>query len=487
MPDHGTGRVHRFRDHVVAGVNWRPTRFVDEVPNSRVCGLCRMIPKQTVLLPCSHALCQSCHAASFEGGVGHCPLDREPFEEAECFGYQFPTRKANTLKVHCWNEAHGCEYTDTMDRMLEHYEKECTFHSVECLRCGVVVHHSDLQMHYVAGCIAGGSSAIAEYPSSNHTALTLEDVSAALEDLKTMLGDPNHDQLLPVIQSQLNELTEQVRNQEARFSGITRELRTCEHNLKGEITQIAATISPTVSNQLTAPQNPAEEASTSSSLSLRSEKALILRKLEYLAHISHDVLERLRQTFPQRDSSRVIAYCKPWDDEVRHFTSALPTTAAWVEAFGSVSYVLTLEHCQEIIQWRQGRRKLAQITVWHMRDTYFTLAVSTHYYGSTCELIVEIVFNGILEDSKCLPSLWRMKVVDSEGYRSRLLTSISEPCYCRDEDYSYVHFHLEFSIDIRSLKNDGFLRNGKIEFRIELDDDEMNGGVAGEHSDVRHH
>ncbi|XP_049513766.1 uncharacterized protein LOC119431222 isoform X3 [Dermacentor silvarum] len=487
MPDHGTGRVHRFRDHVIAGVNWRPTRFVDEVPNSRVCGLCRMIPKQTVLLPCSHALCQSCHGASLEGGVGHCPLDQEPFEETECNGVNFPARKASSLKVHCWNEAHGCEYTDTMDRMLEHYEKECTFHSVECLRCGVVVHHSDLQMHYVAGCIAGGSSAIAEYPSSNHTALTLEDVSAALEDLKTMLGDPNHDQLLPVIQSQLNELTEQVRNQEARFAVITSQVRASEHNLKGEIAQIAATISSTASDQLTAPQNPVEEASTSSSLSLRSEKALILRKLEHLAHQTHDVLERWRQTFPQRDSSRVIAYCKPWDDEIRHFTSALSTTAARVKEFGRLRYFLTLENCQEIIQWRQGRRKLAQITVWHMRDTYFTLAVWTHYYGrhygshcdSTGDLIVEIVFNGVLEDSKCLPSLWRVNVVDSERRKSRLLTSSREFCFCRDEDYSYEHFHLEFSIGIGSLKNDGFLRIGKIEFWIDLDDDKMNGGVTG--------
>ncbi|XP_049513783.1 E3 ubiquitin-protein ligase PDZRN3 isoform X23 [Dermacentor silvarum] len=259
MPDHGTGRVHRFRDHVVAGVNWRPTRFVDEVPNSRVCGLCRMIPKQTVLLPCSHALCQSCHAASFEGGVGHCPLDREPFEEAECFGYQFPTRKANTLKVYCWNETHGCEYTGTIDRMLEHYENECTFHSVECLRCGERVQHSDLPKHYAAGCTAGVPCAIAEYRRSEHTALTIEDVSAALEDLKAMLGDPNHDQLHPVIQSQLNELTEQVRNQEATFAEITRELRASEQNLKDEMDQIAAMITSTVPHQ----PNPEAQASTS--------------------------------------------------------------------------------------------------------------------------------------------------------------------------------------------------------------------------------
>ncbi|KAH7972909.1 hypothetical protein HPB52_018640 [Rhipicephalus sanguineus] len=53
------GRVHRFHDHAVAGVNWRPTRFVDKVPTSRVCGICRMIPNRILVLPCGHLLCQS--------------------------------------------------------------------------------------------------------------------------------------------------------------------------------------------------------------------------------------------------------------------------------------------------------------------------------------------------------------------------------------------------------------------------------------------
>ncbi|XP_049513773.1 uncharacterized protein LOC119431222 isoform X12 [Dermacentor silvarum] len=483
MPDHGTGRVHRFRDHVVAGVNWRPTRFVDEVPNSRVCGLCRMIPKQTVLLPCSHALCQSCHAASFEGGVGHCPLDREPFEEAECFGYQFPTRKANTLKVHCWNEAHGCEYTGTMDRMLEHYENECTFHSVECLRCGDRVQHRVLPTHYVAGCIPGVRTAITGYPSSEPIALTREDVSAALEDRKPILAHANHDQLLPVIQGRLNDLTEQVRSQEARFVEMTRELGAHKHNLKSEMAQIGATISSTTSHKLTCQQNAAEEASTSSSLSLRTEKALILRKLEHLAHQSHDVLERLRQTSPQPDSSRVIAHCKPLDGDMRHLTSTLSTTPARVKATGSMTYVLTLENCDEIIQWQQGRRKLAQITVWHMRDTYFTLAVWKHSNIFISDLTVEIEFYGMLVNSRCLPPLWRMSVGNMAEKKRDLLR-----CFCKHGEDSLAHFRLGFRIDIDSLKNGGFLREGKMVFRIDLDDEEVVRGVRGipEIPNVRH-
>nr|XP_054923519.1 uncharacterized protein LOC129383192 [Dermacentor andersoni] len=485
MPDPGQGRVHRFRDHVVAGVNWRPTRFVDEVPSSRVCGLCRMIPKLTVLLPCSHALCQSCHAGSLEGGVGRCPLDREAFEESECVGYEFPARKANAVMAYCWNEAHGCEYTGTMDRMLEHFENECTFHAVDCLRCGEGVKHRELATHYVNGCSAGVSAAITE--SSEHTAPTLADVNAALEDVKARLGCLNHDQLLPVIQSQLNELTEQARNQEARLAGITRELGACENNLKGEISQIAATISSTVSRQLTSQQSPLEEASTSRSLSLHSGQDLILRKLERLSH-----LENWRKTSPKPDFGRVIPHCETLYSSVSHLTSALSAPAS-IKGIGSVNYLLTLENCEEIIEWRGGLKQVAEIRVWHMRDTYFTIAVSKHSLTTitnlsrfslnvtpTPALVMHIEFNGTLADSKCWPPFWSVSAVHPRPFHFlRSLTPGVMRCYCNRDDLSLLHFHLQFTTDIASLENGGYLRDGKIAFDIHLSDTDLFGGIRG--------
>nr|XP_050032290.2 uncharacterized protein LOC126528450 [Dermacentor andersoni] len=201
MPNVSQGRVHSFRDHVVAGVNWRPTRFVDEVPNSRVCGLCRMIPRRTVLLPCSHALCQSCHATTLEGGVGRCPLDQVQFEEAEYVAHDFPTPKANTLKVYCWNEDRGCEFVGTMKDLLRHYENECTFHTVECLRCGGGVLHGDLPAHYATGRTGGLPPEVARQSCSESTALTHRDLSRALEDLKLLLSNSYQDELLPAVQS----------------------------------------------------------------------------------------------------------------------------------------------------------------------------------------------------------------------------------------------------------------------------------------------
>nr|XP_050031363.2 uncharacterized protein LOC126527604 isoform X6 [Dermacentor andersoni] len=464
MPDPGQGRVYRFRDHVAAGVNWRPTRFVDEVPSSGVCGLCRMIPKRMVLLPCWHALCQSCHAASLEGGVGQCPLDREPFEEAECVGCEFPTRTANTVKVHCWNEAHGCEYTGTLDRMLSHYENECTFHTVECVRCGEGVQHKDLRTHYVAECSGGVSSAITE--SSEHTAPTLADVNAALEDMKATLECLNHDQLLPVIQSQLNELTEQARNQEARFAEITREVRACEHNLKAEMDQMTATISSTASQQRTSQQNPSEEASTSRSLSLHSGQDLILRKLEGLAH-----LENWRKTSQKPDFGRVIARCETLYGRHSHLTSALSTNAQIKQA-RLVSYVLTLENCEEIIQWQGCNKKFAEITKWHTRDTYLTIAV-WKYGTSASTLSVEIEFNGTLVDSVCWPPFW--SVIRNQ----RSLAPGAKRCDCKRHDPSLLHFHLRFTADIASMDNDGYLRDGKMAFHILLRSKGADGSIGG--------
>ncbi|XP_077495133.1 TNF receptor-associated factor 6-B-like [Amblyomma americanum] len=134
MPDRGMAGRHLLRGHV-GGVNWRPTRFAEVVPPWNVCGLCLVIPKRTVQLPCSHILCECCLGASRLEGVTMCPLDREPFEEDECHRIPIPARKANNLKAHCWNEEHGCEFVGTMEAVLRHYEEECTFQTIECRRC----------------------------------------------------------------------------------------------------------------------------------------------------------------------------------------------------------------------------------------------------------------------------------------------------------------------------------------------------------------
>ncbi|KAL3257231.1 hypothetical protein MRX96_017078 [Rhipicephalus microplus] len=183
MRDHG--RVHRFRDHPITGVNWRPTRFVDEVFRSHLCDLCGMIARKLVLLPCRHGLCQSCHTANSRGVGARCPFDQKPFGEEDCIRYDLPPGKADTMKVHCWNEDHGCHFEGPMEVMLGHYEKECTFHTTECARCGEGVLHRKLLMHYLAECAAAVSPVDTENATSEPKSLTDQDVGAALEEAET--------------------------------------------------------------------------------------------------------------------------------------------------------------------------------------------------------------------------------------------------------------------------------------------------------------
>ncbi|XP_075525306.1 uncharacterized protein LOC142557390 [Dermacentor variabilis] len=489
MPDHGQGRVHRFRDHVLAGVNWRPTRFVDEVPSSRVCGLCRLIPKRTVLLPCSHAMCESCHAASFEGGVGQCPLDAVQFEEAECVLYEFPTRIANSLKVYCWNEDRGCEFVGTVQDLLRHYENECTFHTVECLRCGGGVLHRDLPTHYATGCSDGPPSKVARQSSSESAALTHRDLSRALEDLKPLLSNPYQDELLPAVQRQMNELTEQVRGQEAKLAEIKRQLRAPKPNLKPGTNEYASlTTSSGVSDQLRLQPDSHEG---NAALPLRTEKALVLRKLEHFAHLSLETLEYLRQNASYRGQEPVIASCEPllsFLGASQSLTQVLSTASAFGESIVGMCYVLRLENVNQIFLCKEDDVKFAEVTVWHTRDTYFTVAVwkrsepeereearrgkagrSTRRVPGlvSSEFTLEIEFNGLLSGSQCALRDWCVNV-RRQGHGRSLDGPTEDSCFCERGKAELEHFHFKFAIGWDLLKRGGFVIDGNMTFDIHL-------------------
>nr|XP_054925031.1 uncharacterized protein LOC129380205 [Dermacentor andersoni] len=99
MPDHGRRAFHRVCNSV-SGVNWRPTRFVDELVVDRyACGVCHVIPSTTVVLLCGHALCEQCQRGSvIQDGGSVCPLDGEPFCEDSCQKLQLPEKKKQNLK-----------------------------------------------------------------------------------------------------------------------------------------------------------------------------------------------------------------------------------------------------------------------------------------------------------------------------------------------------------------------------------------------------
>ncbi|XP_037530118.1 uncharacterized protein LOC119407288 [Rhipicephalus sanguineus] len=437
-------RVHRFRDHPTAGVNWRPTRFVDEVPSSYVCNFCLMVPKRILLLPCGHTLCKSCHAANSRGCHGRCPLDQEPFGEAECGSYDFPTRIANALKVCCWNEAHGCEFQGAIEDMLEHYENECTFHSVECLRCGEGVLHRELATHYAVGCSTGVSSTRTKNTSSESGALTLQDIRNALKEAKRLLRGSDHDQVLPSIQSHLNELTEQVRNLESRLAENTREVRSSVNAGTAQHTAIA---SSAVFQEPTSRQRPANEASTPTSTLSCSQQMLRNQKPEDLFDLSPLVRELMQKTSEQDYPQHAIEYVwsPPGQRCYLKLTTPLSTTRSWRQLLGTVTYVLVLSRPDFLRS--DVRKPFCRITVLHTRDSYFTVEVRKNHIPvlRDTRVNVEIVFFGVVFGSCSAPS-FNVSGYHGEEVKPFTFCPRVSPCSCADIGHSRVHFHATFHI-----------------------------------------
>ncbi|KAL3249091.1 hypothetical protein MRX96_056194 [Rhipicephalus microplus] len=425
-------RVHRFRDHAVAGVNWRPTRFVDEVPSSHVCDFCRMIPTRTVLLPCSHALCQSCHAASSEACGGRCPMDQEQFKKRDCISFDLPTENAIEFKVHCWNEANGCEFEGALEIMLRHYENECTFHTVECLRCGEDVLHRELQTHYVAGCRAAVSATVTENTSPECRTLTLRDVTAALEELKSMLRDANCEQLLLSLQSQMNELVEQMRNQASKTAVIPQDVAAPAMSAMAQIGEMSTSTSLQEGNFR---QDPNEEANTPSTSCSRSKKRSEHPEAKALVDLPQDVLRALQKTSSQDYPQHAVTHISTGVECSLELTGSLSTTATWRKVVGTVDYVLTLTKFR--IDEKLDADCFADITVLHTRDAYFTVWVYSRFVW--CEMFVIVTFHGMIGDSACLPPIFEVQPYDLRTGQVAAMSRYEAECDCEHDTRLWTH------------------------------------------------
>ncbi|XP_077495607.1 uncharacterized protein LOC144106641 isoform X1 [Amblyomma americanum] len=476
MPDPGeVAAVHRLRGHL-GGVNWRPTRFAEGVPLAHVCGLCRAIPKGTVLLPCAHFLCETCLGASRQDDVAVCPLDLEPYEEEECQRIHLPARKASRLRAHCWNEAHGCQFVGTMEAVLRHFEEDCVFHAVECPRCGEAFLHKDLPTHYMAGCTANTPSPSTELPSGQDSVLTIRDVNTALADLKELLSDPHHEQLLAV-QSQINELVEHSRNQTTQLKDtVAHGLVECERRLKDQVAQISDSLSSTVRQELLAvtfPQQAAtaqiqdnlpEAAAGSETIPWSTEKKLILRKLEVLASASFRAAEQLRHSV-QPHPPRPVLCCERilhlWNMDMERIFSKLP-----MQFLPGPTYRLTLRDADalfETIEKTDGVI-IGEVTNWYRRDTFITVVFFvTEGSGlpNRPRLKAEVRCHGLLQTSRLLRPVEMVLLNECSSKNSPMW---NDPVHDSDEQCVQRRFWLELGL----LKEIGFLQNGAAKFSLLL-------------------
>uniref|UniRef100_A0A224Z3C6 TNF receptor-associated factor 6 n=1 Tax=Rhipicephalus zambeziensis TaxID=60191 RepID=A0A224Z3C6_9ACAR len=310
MPDHARQALHQLCDSV-SGANWRPTRFEDELTLIRyACCVCHVIPSTTVVLPCSHALCEQCvTGCAAETGGNVCPLDAEPFCEDECQKWTLPAKKKQNMKARCWNEADGCEFVGTVESLLLHYDKECAFHALQCPHCNGRILRTNIAAHYVAGCSlntsgASGAKAYREGSSSasceptatqdqlsalqrqmnevlaicrtldsarsqsidcadsgfessciseiksmeaNICSMVTHQLNAGLEELKTVITGSCSDHLLTV-QSQVNELVEQFRAHNSQLQEIVPVIRDSGCELREHVNTVEAKLSSTITD-----------------------------------------------------------------------------------------------------------------------------------------------------------------------------------------------------------------------------------------------
>ncbi|KAH7987023.1 hypothetical protein HPB51_026575 [Rhipicephalus microplus] len=156
-----------------------------------------------------------------------------------------------------------------MEVMLRHYEHECTFHTVECFRCDEQVLHSELPAHYSAGCSAAVSLACPKNTSSDSQVFTIQDVMGVLVEMKTLLRGANQEPLLPAMHSQVNELTERIRNLESRSAAIPQAIAA---TATSDFTQVAAPSPSASQKKKTSRQTATEEAGASSTSGPAREK-----------------------------------------------------------------------------------------------------------------------------------------------------------------------------------------------------------------------
>ncbi|XP_075525146.1 uncharacterized protein LOC142557301 [Dermacentor variabilis] len=246
MPDPAASAVLTLSGHNVVGANWRPIHFTKEVPQSRVCSLCRTVPSRTVQLPCSHFLCDSCNDARDQDGRCMCPLDLEPFDEGECLWNDFPASRASSLKAHCWNECNGCEFVGTIEAVLLHYERECDLHALQCPRCERRVKRTELASHYVAGCSRGDPCSRPAQNCERGDSLAVRDLSETMDAMTSIPKGPCHQQL-SLVRRRMDELVQLFRNCEAvRLSEIGDVVVSSEENLVHKMEEFKSSICCTV-------------------------------------------------------------------------------------------------------------------------------------------------------------------------------------------------------------------------------------------------
>lgn len=195
---------------------------------------------------------------------------------------------------------------------------------MSCPRCNDRVLQQDLPGYYRAGCQGAIGSATENAPLRQGLALSVEDIHSCLEELKAIIRDPYQDRL-PGLQSQMNEILEQARDQGAKMKAIAREFSECENRIRTHVTQDIHKLSTTFSQELKSHQyvlcarlkqnaERDERRSSDGEMPWWLEKRHILRKLELMVSESQSFMHLLRHSVDKSLDRSVLEYKTTFSD-----------------------------------------------------------------------------------------------------------------------------------------------------------------------------
>ncbi|KAL3247319.1 hypothetical protein MRX96_057113 [Rhipicephalus microplus] len=141
--------VFGFSEHL----DWSTLDFVQPIDDIRVCSACRVVARKTAFLACRHVLCEPCYEQWKSRGSPVCFLDGDLCPENEVHWMEFPVEKMQKNQVSCWNRKNGCEIITDVSSIVEHFHRDCAYHSTCCHKCTSTVLRKDIVAHLESQCV----------------------------------------------------------------------------------------------------------------------------------------------------------------------------------------------------------------------------------------------------------------------------------------------------------------------------------------------
>ncbi|KAK8783421.1 hypothetical protein V5799_010213 [Amblyomma americanum] len=386
-----------------------------------------------------HALCDTCKAGSYQNDAGSvCPLDHERFQEEECGKVLLNVEKIHSFKAYCWNQSQGCPFSGTLPEVLRHYEDECSFHTVLCPRCGESVLHANLVAHYSLGCPVNVTAVpLDEEARLDDAVFGVRDVSAALEEFKALLREPYREQL-PALQSHMNHLSEQVANQHALLRRIDEMLL----------------------------ETSADEETWDrrSRMPWHLEQRHILRRLDVLASESVAGLQDLRRAFVPTVGDPIIWFDystrKDWTGSSSG--AGLHWRACKHDGRERAVYNFVGKKMKAISNRSLGKRiVVAEVTQWHCKDLYFTMALITDTEKD--RLKISFRLGGTLGSAEARSQVSSVCIEDES--KRRVVLSLTTAAELSHDD---LEWHYTFWTGLSQLTKSGFCKDALLRLAVTI-------------------